>query len=280
MCKYQRKYKEYRVFVNFDNDKSCEYKSINVNKKNWAEMVNLYSEAKEKHKESKYIKSVILFGITSKGEKVVMYKKENIGSKNNKVEKFDNQIKTNNVEPEIFKDVDEIENIDDVYIKTKQTLNNLNQLLGLQDKISKMISLFDKQQDTLLHKIETLKDLHDDGIISDENYFKNRDDLYKILEECRDNRRKYKKMQSVSTSLATQLKPTNIVSKLNTTLNNLNKKLGKEYNWMDDKFLDKQWKEINYIDEPDKICKMNKLKNKYKKVVEFNNKIYAYNTIY
>lgn len=280
MCKYEKKYKEYKVFVNFDNEKSCEYKNSRVDKRSWREMVNLYSEAKDKYKESKYIQSVNLIGITSKGERCIIYQKENIGSKTNKIDKIDNQIRSTNNKPEILKNVDEIENIDDFYTKTKQTLNNLNQLLELQDKISKMTSLFDKQQDTLLHKIETLKDLHDDGVISDENYLENRNKFYNILEECRENRRKYKSMHSISVLLNNQIKPTKIVSKLNTTLKNLDEKINKEYNWLDNKFLDEKWREIDYIDESDKVCKINQLKTKYKKVVDFNNKIYAYNTIY
>lgn len=247
---YKRIYVDYRIKVTTEED--VRYVSQEgIASATYKDVIRLYRETKAKEMSLKNECKVELVGVTEAGLEVAIFVK-NIS--NESKEEKELLIKT-----------------DDIICNIK---HNLNLLERKREYHRNMMSCHDKKQETLLHKVETVKKLNGTAVDIQLEKLK----IFDRIEQLRDDRRFCKMEDKRLKSLFARV---DIEGFLN-QLSQLEEAPIDNYTYIDDKLEENIIKEISYMNDKDRVKKLRSLTKKYKKIVNdsVNKKLICSNTGY
>ena len=233
MCK--RIYKSYKIrVINEDGERYIKLNG-NVDTTSYSTMTKYYHITKDKHQDE-----------DCKVETVGAYDDGTIGS----------IIFSKTFCKEIIEDKDLLKSTDEIVDEIKSLLEILDRK---NEYHNNMKGAFDKKQDILLHKIETIKSLN----VSEEALIEEKLKIINDLEEVRHNRRLHKNENRKLQSLYSKV---NIQEMLNKFSQKIPSDI-KNYKYIDGDLEEQMMKEIKYKSDKQRINIMKQINGKYKRIV-------------
>lgn len=233
MCK--RIYRSYKIrVINEDGEKYIKLNG-NVDTTSYSTMTKYYHMTKHKHQDE-----------DCKVEMVGAYDDGTIGS----------IIFSKTFCKEIIEDKDLLKSTDEIVDEIKSLLEILDRK---NEYHNNMKGAFDKKQDILLHKIETIKSLN----VSEEALIEEKLKIINDLEEVRHNRRMHKnenrKLQSLYSKVNIQEMINKFSQKIPSDIKN--------YEYIDNDLEEQMMKEIKYKSDKQRINIMKQINGKYKRII-------------
>ena len=233
MCK--RIYKSYKIrVINEDGERYIKLNG-NVDTTSYSTMTKYYHMTKHKHQDE-----------DCKVEMVGAYDDGTIGS----------IIFSKTFCKEIIEDKDLLKSTDEIVDEIKSLLEILDRK---NEYHNNMKGAFDKKQDILLHKIETIKSLN----VSEEALIEEKLKIINDLEEVRHNRRLHKNENRKLQSLYSKINIQEIINKFSQKIPSDIK----NYEYIDGELEDQMMKEIKYKSDKQRINIMKQINGKYKRIV-------------
>ena len=233
MCK--RIYKSYKIRVINENGERYIKLNGNVDTTSYSTMTKYYHMTKHKHQDE-----------DCKVEMVGAYDDGTIGS----------IIFSKTFCKEIIEDKDLLKSTDEIVDEIKSLLEILDRK---NEYHNNMKGAFDKKQDILLHKIETIKSLN----VSEEALIEEKLKIINDLEEVRHNRRLHKNENRKLQSLYSKINIQEIINKFSQKIPSDIK----NYEYIDGELEDQMMKEIKYKSDKQRINIMKQINGKYKRIV-------------
>ena len=233
MCK--RVYESYKIrVVNEDGEKYIKLNG-NIDTTSYSTMTRYYHMTKDKHQDE-----------DCKVEMVGAYDDGTIGS----------IIFSKTFCKEVVEDKELLKPTDEIVDEIKSLLEILDRK---NEYHNNMKGAFDKKQDILLHKIETIKSLN----VSEESLIEEKLKIINDLEEVRHNRRLHKnenrKLQSLYSKVNIQEMINKFSQKIPSDIKN--------YEYIDGDLEEQMMKEIKYKSDKQRINIMKQISGKYKRII-------------
>ena len=233
MCK--RIYKSYKIrVINEDGERYIKLNG-NVDTTSYSTMTKYYHMTKHKHQDE-----------DCKVEMVGAYDDGTIGS----------IIFSKTFCKEVIEDKDLLKSTDEIVDEIKSLLEILDRK---NEYHNNMKGAFDKKQDILLHKIETIKSLN----VSEEALIEEKLKIINDLEEVRHNRRLHKNENRKLQSLYSKINIQEIINKFSQKIPSDIK----NYEYIDGELEDQMMKEIKYKSDKQRINIMKQINGKYKRII-------------
>lgn len=247
---YKRVYEYYRIKVTTDEDVKYIFKE-GIDKTSYKDIIRLYRETKNKETSRGAECKVELVGITQEGIEVSIFAK-NISYESREEKEL------------LTRTVDIVNDIK----------YNLNLLERKREYHRNMMSCYDRKQETLLHKVETVKKLK--GTKRDIQLEKLK--LFDRIEQVRNERRFCKMEDKNIKSLFSKVN----IEDLSNQLVQFEFSSDNSYEYIDDRIEENIIKEVPYMNDKDRVKKLKSLTKKYKKIVNdsVNKKLICSNSGY
>lgn len=265
MCKeYKRKYQEYSIKITYLNGDTEDINYKGINTSSYKDMLNLYRDVKEKYQDESV--TIDFIGATDKGELGILFQKKII-TEDTALKEYAEKVTNIKVE-------DIIKNI----------YSNFKMLNDKRKYSHEQISICDKEQDILLHKIECFNNELGNNEI--------KTSIFDNIQDIRIKRRRYKndldncgklngKLYNYINQKNDRLTTDKTENLLSQVLESIQKTNNKQYDFLTDKKVEelKIMKEVRYKTQTERVKIMQKLKKEFDKIYcdESKMKIVCYN---
>lgn len=239
MCK--RIYKSYKIrVINDDGEKYIDFNK-NIDATSYNTIIKYYHTTKHKYQDE-----------NCKVEMIGVHEDETIGS----------VIFSKTFSKEVVEDKEILKSTDEI-------VSDIKSLLELLDRKNEyhnsMRSAFDKKQDVLLHKVETLSSINPNEVNIVDEKLKIIDELEKVRVNRRINKNEARKLQYLHSKINLQ----EIINKFAQIKIPIDTK---EYEYVSGDIEEQMMKEIKYSNDKQRINIMKQINGKYKKIVNDENR--------
>lgn len=249
MCK--RIYKSYKIrVINDDGEKYIDFNK-NIDATSYNTIIKYYHTTKHKYQDE-----------NCKVEMIGVHEDETIGS----------VIFSKTFSKEVVEDKEILKSTDEI-------VSDIKSLLELLDRKNEyhnsMRSAFDKKQDVLLHKVETLSSINPTKVNIIDEKLKIIDELEEVRIDRRINKNEARKLQYLHSKINLQ----EIINKFAQIKIPIDTK---EYEYVSGDIEEQMMKEIKYSNDKQRINIMKQINGKYKKIVndETRKVLICYNSSY
>ena len=234
MCK--RIYKSYKIRVTNDDGEKYVKLNGNIDTSSYRAMLEYYHMTKYKYQEEDC--TVEMLGV---------YEDDTIGS----------VIFRKTFYQETIEDKEVLKSTDDIVEEIKSLLELIDRK---NEYHNNMRSAFDKKQDVLLHKVETLKSLNPNKVNIIDEKLKIIDELEKVRIDRRINKKEANKLKYLHNKIDLQ-EVINKFAQIKIPIDT------KEYKYVSGNLEEHMMKEIKYDNDKQRINIMKQINGKYKKIV-------------